>query len=135
MDNTTRPAHVDRVRDAYLAIGQADTDKLFALYAADAVVRHGGKGPFAGAHVGLDDIKATMARSMELSEGTFREFAPHIVVGDDQFVYSAARATARRPDGRELDTIVAAVFRFERDYIVEVFQHVADQNAWDAFWA
>lgn len=139
-------SHAEIVRDAYAAIGLAHksgdsraeataVDALFALYSTGAQVHHGGHGPFAGTHDGLTDIQATMGRAFALSDGTFREFEPHICVGDNQFVYTASRASARRPDGRHLDTIVGAVFRFDGGKIVEVFQHVADQPGWDEFWS
>ena len=136
-------SNVDLTREAYAAVATNEEQdnaagepagSLFALFADDVEVHHGGNGPFAGTHHGRADIQATMARAFALSNGTFREFEPHVVAGDEKIVYTAARATARRPDGRELDMIVGAVFRFEDHRIVEVWQHLEDQAAWDEFW-
>ncbi|HZO37306.1 MAG TPA: nuclear transport factor 2 family protein [Solirubrobacteraceae bacterium] len=135
--------NVRLIREAYAATREMDdagsgrdddTPRgLFGLMNEDVRVHHGGRGPFAGTHDGRNAIRATMMRALELSADTFDEFAPHILVGDDDFVYASQRATARGDDG-VIETTIVAVYQLREGRIVEIWQHIADQDEWDAFW-
>jgi ketosteroid isomerase-like protein len=123
-----------KLRDAIESVsrGSLDVDSAFA---PDLVWRIVGSHPLAGEHRGLDGWRDLMRRRTQLTGGTYRP-QPQAWLGSDRYVFCFLRLTARRDDGREIDTSHVAVFRMGDDGLAHEFWDVSsDQQLEDAFWA
>ena len=123
-----------KLSDAIDAIqrGSLDVDHAFA---PDIVWRIVGDHPLAGDYRGLGDWRTLMRRRWELTDGTYRP-QPQAWLGSDRYVFCFLSLTARRDDGREIDTSHIAVFRMGDDGLAHEFWDVSsDQEIEDAFWA
>jgi len=123
-----------KLRHAIDEVGGGSLDVSDA-FAPDLVWRIVGNHPLAGDYHGLDEWRALMHRRWELTGGTYRP-QPEAWLGSDHHVFCFLRLTARRDDGREIDTSHVAVFRIGDDGLAHEFWDVSsDQETEDAFWA
>jgi ketosteroid isomerase-like protein len=109
-----------------------DLDPMFAVQAPDMVAHIPGTSPIAGEWHSRDALAAAVRSLGERAGDTIR-IAPH-VVATDAFAINVQRVTARRPDGRALDTVLTEVWRLQDGVCVELWDHFEDLGAWDAFW-
>jgi len=70
---------------------------------------------------------------MELTAGTFRAEL-HDLVADDRHTVGMHVATGER-EGRTLEDREALVFHIRDGKVVEVWQYIADQYAYDEFFS
>jgi ketosteroid isomerase-like protein len=109
-----------------------DLDPMFAVQAPDMLAHIPGTSPIAGEWRSRDALAAAVRSLGERAGDTIR-IAPH-VVATDAFAINVQRVTARRPDGRSLDTVLTEVWRLQSGVCVELWDHFEDLGAWDAFW-
>ena len=109
-----------------------DLDPMFAVQAPDMVAHIPGTSPIAGEWRSRDALAAAVRGLGERAGDTIR-IAPH-VAATDAFAIDVQRVTARRPDGRALDTVLTEVWRLQSGVCVELWDHFEDLGAWDAFW-
>ncbi len=109
-----------------------DLDPMFAVQAPDMVAHIPGTSPIAGEWRSRDALAAAV-RGLGERAGDTIHIAPN-VVATDGFAINVQRVTARRPDGRTLDTVLTEVWRLHDGVCVELWDHFEDLDAWDAFW-
>ena len=109
-----------------------DLDPIFAVQAPDMVAHIPGTSPIAGVWPSREALAAAVRSLGERAGDTIR-IVPH-VVATDAFAINVQRVTARRPDGRALDTVLTEVWRLRGGVCVELWDHFEDLDAWDAFW-
>ena len=123
-----------KLRDAIDAINRGSLD-VGDAFAPDIVWRIVGDHPLVGDYHGLDEWRALMRRRAQLTDVTYRP-QPQAWLGSDPHVFCFLRLTARRGDGREIDTSHVAIFRMGDDGLAHEFWDVSsDQQTEDAFWA
>ena len=123
-----------KLRQAIEEATRGSLDVGYAL-APDLTWRIVGNHPLAGDYRGLEAWQELMRRRAEITGGTYRP-QPQAWLGSDRHVFCFLRLTARRDDGREIDTAHVAVFRMGEDGLAHEFWDVSsDQETEDAFWA
>jgi uncharacterized protein len=123
----------DLVRRGYNAFAQGDMDTLRELFDPGIVWHFPGRSPMAGDHRGTDAVLGFFGRTMELTAGTFRAEL-HEVVADDQHTVGLHLARGER-EGRTLEDREVLVFHVRDGRIVEVWQYIEDQYAYDEFFS
>jgi uncharacterized protein len=121
------------VRRGYDAFGRGDMDTLRELFDLGIVWHFPGRSPLAGDHRGTDAVLGFFARTMELTAGTFRAEL-HDVMADDRHSVGMHLATGER-EGRRLEDREVLVFHVRDGKVVEVWQYIADQYAYDEFFS
>jgi uncharacterized protein len=121
------------VRRAFDAFANGDVDTLRALIDQDAVWHAPGRNPLAGDHRGVDGILGYFARTMELTDGTFRSEL-HDVVANDEHAVSLFAARGQR-EGRTLDARNVLVTHVRNGKLGETWLFSGDQYAADEFLA
>ncbi len=86
-----------------------------------------GTSPIAGEWRSRDALAAAV-RSLGERAGDTICIAPH-VVAPDACAINVQRVTARRPDGRALDTVLTEVWRLQGGICVELWDHFEDLGA------
>ena len=131
--SATHP-HAVKLREAIDAVNRGSLD-VGDAFATDLVWRIVGNHPLAGEYHGLESWRGLMRKRLELTGGTYRP-QPQSWLGNDRHVFCFLRLTARRDDGREIDSSHVAVFRMGEDGLAHEFWDVSsDQQTEDAFWA
>jgi ketosteroid isomerase-like protein len=74
------------VRSAFDAFAEGDTDTLRELMDQDVVWHVPGRNQLSGDHRGVDAILGFLARTMELTGGTFRAELHDVVANDEHAV-------------------------------------------------
>ena len=108
-------------------------DTLRELFDPEIVWHFPGRSPLAGDHRGTDAVLGFFGRTMELTAGTFR-VQPHEVVADDQHTVGLHLATGER-EGRTLEDREVLVCHVRDGKVVEVWQYIEDQYAYDEFFS
>ena len=123
----------DLVRRGYEAFAKADMETLRELFDPEIVWHFPGRSVLAGDHRGADAVLGFFGRTAELTAGTFR-VEVHEVVADDQHTVGLHLATGER-EGRTLDDREVLVFHVRDGTVVEVWQYLEDQYAYDEFFS
>lgn len=124
--------NVELHRRAQAAVDSGDMDTLTALLAEDATMRVPGGGATAGTYRGRTEILGVFARMAELTDGTVK--ADRIdVLGSDERTFGFNRFSARRSDGRELDTYIGELIRWRDGKWVDNRIVPLDMEAYEAF--
>ncbi|MGQ0649289.1 MAG: nuclear transport factor 2 family protein [Gemmatimonadaceae bacterium] len=114
------------------AFGKGDIPSLQVLIAEAAVWHVPGRSSIAGSYTGHSEIFGLFGKIMALSEGTFAVARQDTLASDTHGVNWDV-ATAQR-DGASLTTPLALLARFRGGQIVEAWDLVFDQAAWDTFF-
>jgi uncharacterized protein len=108
-------------------------DTLPELFDPGIVWHFPGRSPLASDHRGPDAVLGFFGRTIELTAGTFRAEL-HDVVADDRHAVGMHRATGER-EGRRLEDREVLVFHIRDGRVVEVWQYIQDQYAYDEFFS
>ena len=114
------------------AFGKGDIPAVQALIAEDAIWHVPGSSSIAGSYKGHSEILGLFGKIMALSGGTFA-VARQDTLASDEHGLNWDIATARR-EGVSLSTPLALLARFRQGQIVEAWDLVFDQAAWDSFF-
>src|SRR5215211_7009530 len=120
------------VRRGYEAFSKGDMETLRELFDPEIVWHFPGRSVLAGDHRGTDAVLGFFARTAELTAGTFR-VEVHEVVADDQHTVGLHLATGER-EGRTLEDREVLVFHVRDGKVVEAWQYIEDQYAYDEFF-
>jgi uncharacterized protein len=123
----------DLIRRGYEAFNQGDAATLRELFDPEIVWHFPGQSVLAGDHRGTDAVLGFFGRTQELTAGTFR-VELHEVVADDEHTVGLHLATGER-EGRTLEDHEVVVFHVRDDKVVEAWQYIENQYAYDEFFS
>jgi uncharacterized protein len=121
------------VRRGFDAFATGDVDTLRQLFDQDAVWHVPGRSPLSGDHRGLDAILGFLARTMELTGGTFRADVHDVVANDEHAV--ALYVTRGEREGRTLEARQVLVSHVRNGKLAEAWLHAGDLYAVDEFFS
>jgi len=121
------------VRSGFDAFAEGDVDTLRQLFDQDAVWHVPGRSPLSGDHRGLDAILGFLARTMELTGGTFRAEVHDVVANDEHAV--ALYVTRGEREGRTLESRDVLVSHIRNGKLAEAWLLSADLYAVDEFFS
>jgi len=114
------------------AFGSGDNATVQELIAEDAVWHVPGRSSVAGTYSGHAAIFGFFGKVMAISGGTFHTDHQDTLASETHGM-SWDRATAQR-EGASLSTPIALLTRIQEGRLVEAWDLVFDQPAWDAFF-
>ena len=123
----------ERARGALDAFQRGDMQAITDYFAPDIVWHVPGRSPQAGDYAGVDQVLGFFAKTMELSNGSFR-LEVHDVLANDEHVTVLSTLTAER-EGRSLRDNGVQVLHLRDGRAVESWLHPGDQYATDEFWS
>ena len=121
------------VRSGFDAFAKGDVDTLRQLFDQDAVLHVPGRSPLSGDHRGMDAILGFLARTMELTGGTFRAEVHDVVANDEHAV--ALYVTRGEREGRTLQSRDVLVSHIRNGKLAEAWLLSADLYAVDEFFS
>jgi ketosteroid isomerase-like protein len=121
------------VRSGFDAFAKGDVDTLRQLFDQDAVWHVPGRSPLSGDHRGLDAILGFLARTMELTGGTFRAEVHDVVANDEHAV--ALYVTRGEREGRTLESRDVLVSHVRNGKLAEAWLLSANLYAVDEFFS
>ena len=121
------------VRRGFDAFAKGDVDTLRQLFDQDAVWHVPGRSPLSGDHRGMDAILGFLARTMELTGGTFRAEVHDVVANDEHAV--AIYVTRGEREGRTLESRDVLVSHIRNGKLAEAWLLSADLYAVDEFFS
>lgn len=123
----------DLVRKGYAAFGSGDMDTIRELFADDILWHVGGRSPLAGDYKGKEEVLGFLAKTMEMTGGTFK-LDVHDVLANDEHGIALTTATAER-EGKRLNNRSVQVVHIQDGKLTESWLHAEDQYAADEFWS
>ena len=123
----------DLLRKGFAAFTSGDLNAVQEFFADDIVWHVPGKSPLAGDYKGRDEVLGFLAKTMELTGGTFKLEVHDILAGDEHAV-ALTTATAER-EGKQLNNNGVQVLHIRDGKLTESWLHPADQYAADEFWS
>lgn len=123
----------DLMRKGYEAFGSGDLNAVRELFADDIVWHVAGKSPLAGDYKGQDEVLGFLAKTMEMTGGTFR-IEVHDILANDEHGIALATARAER-EGKQLDSNSVQVVHIRGGKLTESWFHPEDLYANDEFWS
>ncbi|HZB04332.1 MAG TPA: nuclear transport factor 2 family protein [Actinomycetota bacterium] len=123
----------DLARRGYDAFTRGDMQAVSDVFADDIVWHVGGRSPLAGDYRGKDEVLGFLAKTMELSGGTFR-VEIHDVLANEEHVTVLVVARAER-EGKTLEDRQAHVLHVKDGKVTEYWGHPGDQYAIDEFFS
>jgi ketosteroid isomerase-like protein len=121
------------VRRGFDAFATGDVDTLRQLFDQDAIWHVPGRSPLSGDHRGLDAILGFLARTMELTGGTFRADVHDVVANNEHAV--ALYVTRGEYEGRTLESRDVLVSHIRNGKLAEAWLLSADLYAVDEFFS
>ena len=121
------------VRRGFDAFATGDIDTLRQLFDQDAIWHVPGRSPLSGDHRGLDAILGFLARTMELTGGTFRAEVHDVVANDEHAV--ALYVSRGEREGRTLESRDVLVSHVRNGKLAEAWLLSADLYAVDEFFS
>ena len=121
------------VRSGFDAFAKGDVDTLRQLFDQDAVWHVPGRSPLSGDHRGMDAILGFLARTMELTSGTFRAEVHDVVANDEHAV--AIYVTRGEREGRTLESRDVLVSHIRNGKLAEAWLLSTDLYAVDEFFS
>jgi uncharacterized protein len=121
------------VRSGFDAFAKGDVDTLRQLFDQDAVWHVPGRSPLSGDHRGMDAILGFLARTMELTGGTFRAEVHDVVANDEHAV--ALYVTRGEREGRTLESRDVLVSHVRNGKLAEAWLLSANLYAVDEFFS
>ena len=122
-----------RVRSTYEAFARGDMATLADVFAEDMVWHFPGNHPLAGDHKGRDAVFSILAKSGEMSGGTFNIELHDVLANDDHAVAIQLETGSR--GGKQLNQLDVEVFHMKDGKITEWWSFAGDQRGEDAFWS
>lgn len=132
-DTSAAQANAAVMKRAVDAFGAGDMATLKEMFAPDLKWHLPGRSAIAGDYVGRDAVFGLFGKMAALTDGTFRVNA-HEIIGDAKGGVYIATDTAER-NGKKLDARLMLRVHIRNGQFVEVWDHVADLYAHDAFWS
>ena len=123
----------DLARRGFDAFTRGDMQAVSDVFADDIVWHVGGRSPLAGDYRGKDEVLGFLAKTMELSGGTFR-VEIHDVLANEEHVTVLVVARAER-EGKTLEDRQAHVLHVKDGKVTEYWGHPGDQYAIDEFFS
>ena len=124
---------VTLAKKGYEAFRAGDLATLSEVFADDVVFHVPGKNIVANSYQGKAATFGYFGKLVELTNGAFKVESLNMFVSDDQ-VAMLDRIVAER-NGKTLDTQLVLVLKVRNGQFVEGWDHFADLDAWDEFWA
>ena len=124
---------VTLAKKGYEAFRAGDLATLSEVFADEVVFHVPGKSILANSYQGKAATFGYFGKLVELTNGAFKVESLNIFVSDDQ-VAMLDRIVAER-NGKTLDTQLVLVLKVRNGQFVEGWDHFADLDAWDEFWA
>ena len=121
------------VRSGFDAFAKGDVDTLRQLFDQDAVWHVPGRSPLSGDHRGMDAILGFLARTMELTGGTFRAEVHDVVANDEHAV--AIYVTRGERERRTLESRDVLVSHIRNGKLTEAWLLSTDLYAVDEFFS
>ena len=123
----------DLVRESFAAFGRGDMDAMQKYWTDDIRYHVPGHSLLAGDYEGQKQMVGQLARSSELTGGTFSAEMHDALVNDE---HAAVMLTIRgERAGKQLNENVVLVYHFRDGKIAEVWSHPTDQYAVDEFYS
>ena len=123
----------DLMKKGYEAFGSGDLDAVRELFADDIVWHVPGRSPLAGDYKGKEEVLGFLAKTMEMTGGTFKLDVHDVMAGDEHGV-ALTTATAER-EGKRLSNRAVQVVHIRGGKLTESWFHPEDQYAVDEFWS
>jgi uncharacterized protein len=121
----------DLARRGYEAFARADMQQVSEFLADDVVWHVGGRGPLAGDYRGKDEVLGFLAKTMELTGGTFH-LEIHDILANDEHAVVLVVARAER-ESKTLEDRQVHVQHVKEGKVAEFWTHPGDQYAIDEF--
>ena len=121
------------MRRAVDAFGAGDMATLTEIFAPDIRWHIPGRSAIAGDYIGRDAVFGFFGKIATLTNGTFKVNAREII-GDEKGGVFITNDTGQR-NGKKLDVMLMLRVHIRDGKFVEVWDHVADLYAHDAFWS
>jgi ketosteroid isomerase-like protein len=128
----------EAVQGCYDALDRRDISAFSALLSDDCVMYEAGEDagiPHGGVYRGVAEITGVFRRLSELSGGSGRFELQDLFSDGNGSVVAIHRNHGRRPDGRELDTREALLFRVEGGVVRSVRNYYAEIAEVVRFWS
>lgn len=129
----TREEHLAMVGRGYGAFTKGDFDTLRELNDDDTVWRTPGLGPFKTEYKGAEGVIEYLTQLFELSEGTIKVEAEHMLADDDRVVVLDHITASRH--GKNIDFHDVLVYEFKDGKFRSITQYELDEKALEAFWS
>jgi len=111
----------------------ADIEALPQHLHSDFKLHSPGKSLVAGEFAGLEGMIGHLTHMQTLSDNTMKLQASNFMA-DEKWGIGVSRITALRDD-KQLDTVGFGLWRFADGKLIDHWEFVSDQNAWDDFWS
>lgn len=131
MATATHP-NLDVLRRLFQAMGTGDVETISRLQTDDFTLTVAGDSAISGTFRG-PEAGQQFAHSMQLTNGQM-EISPEHMLADDHVGVAFLVATARRPDGREIQQRLIHEVRFMDGKVSAIREWVWDQAADQKFW-
>jgi uncharacterized protein len=118
-------------RQGYKAFIKADMQRVADFFADDVVWHIGGRGPLAGDYRGKDEVLGFLAKTMEMTGGTF-SLEIHDILANDEHAVALVVARGER-QGKTLEDRQTHVLHIKGGKVSEYWAHPGDQYAIDEF--
>lgn len=132
-DTGVAQANAAVMRRAVDAFGAGDMATLTEIFAPDIRWHIPGRSAIAGDYAGRDTVFGLFGKMATLTNGTFKTNAREII-GDEKGGVFITNDTGER-NGKKLDVMLMLRVHIRAGKFVEVWDHVADLYAHDAFWS
>ena len=132
-DTGVAQANAAIMRRAVDAFGAGDMATVTDIFSPDIKWHVPGRSAIAGDYIGRDAVFAFFGKTMTLTNGTFKVDAREIM-GDEKGGAFIMNDTGER-NGKKLDATLMLRVHIRDGKFVEVWEHVADLYAYDAFWS
>lgn len=129
---TDEHPNVGLMRELFGAMAAGDVETIMGLQTDDFTLTVAGESAISGTFRG-PEAGEHYQRSMELTEGQM-EMAPEHMVADDRVGVAFLVATARRPDGRQIEQRLIHELRFSDGKVSAIREWIWDQAADERFW-
>lgn len=121
------------VRGGIAAFQAGDLEKIKELFADDIVWHIPGRSPLSGTFKGKEEVLGFLAKTAEMTGGTFK-VEIHDICASDEHVVALMRQSGER-EGKSLDGQFANVFHIRDGKVAEFWGHPFDLYAIDEFWS
>lgn len=126
--------NAERHRKLAAAMDAGDMETFAGYLSEDTVLHVPGVHELAGAHHGREAVISVFAKLYELTGGSLRAERIDVLASDER-TFGLAHFTARRDDGRKLDTYVGSLMRWQDGKCIEDRTIPLDPDAFYAFHA
>lgn len=129
---TTEHPNAALVRRAHEAFETGDMDVVHQVFDPDIRWVMPGRSQVSGVDEGLEEVFRNFAKTVELTDGTYRAVGVDYL-GSDGHAVALTHLTAER-NGTRIDIGEAVIFTVVDGRLTEAFHLPYDQYAWDEFF-